>query len=425
MNTRSKRIVTRLFGPVFAIAVGCSGAAAQDTQDMAAALAEARARLDALQETVDKLERQLAQSAPLRADVAPQPEVTELAERVEDLEAVTAEVDAAIGSRAVVNAFDGVRLDVGGFFDSAASIVIGDEGTDASFNRQVFELLVKAELGPRWDLFVAQAFVREAPLTFTDPQQRTRPSFGDNNAPVATDTVIAWGQYHHSDLLNVQFGRFISPLGIINVEHFPASLLDTEQPQFLRPFPGQTLFANFANGLNVYGTTFFGDSALNYAAFAGVWAGNSTNATFGGRLGYKIANTGFTVGANGFSGDRSGDASGDRFYGGGVDILYDKGPLQWKSEFFATSEGGGGDRLAYYTEPAIRLSDRWTAFYRYDFFDNGAAGGESVEHLGGIVFDPIDNVRLRALYRKRRLKEGDGFDSADIDIIQFATTLNF
>ena len=412
-----KRYKHAICSLVSLVTVSWNSAFAHDGEEFATALAQAKAQLNALQEKVERLEKQLKQSEQIQ--------VVELEERVEELEVVAADVDESIGSRAVVNAFDGVSLDIGGFFDSAASVVIGENATDASFNRQVFELLVKAELGAEWDLFVAQAFVRNAPLTYTDAQQRTTPRFANNNSPVATDTVIAWGQYHHSDALNVQFGRFITPLGIINVEHFPASLLDTEQPQFLRPFPGQSMFANFTNGLNIYGAKYFGESALSYAAYAGVWAGNSTNATFGGRVGYKIGNTGFTVGLNGLSGDRSSDNTGDRFYGGGVDILYDKGPFLWKSELFASSENSADDRLAYYTQPALRLSDQWTLLYRYDYFDNGALGGEAVEHVGGIVFDPIDNVRLRALYRLKRMKSDVGFDNADANIIQFATTFNF
>lgn len=394
---------------------------AQDTDDLKAALAETKAQLAALQAQVTSLEERLEEKLEKSSDF----DVVELEERVEDLEVVATDIDEAVGSRAVVNAFDGVSLDIGGFFDTTATLVIGEDGTDASFNRQVFELLVKADLGPKWDLFVAQAFIRNAPLAFTDPQQRTTPSFGNNNSPVATDTVIAWGQYRHSDLLNVQFGRFITPLGIVNVEHFPATLLDTEQPQFLRPFSGQNIFANFTNGANVYGTKYIGNNALSYAAYAGVWAGNSSNVSFGGRINYGIGDSGLTIGANGFSGDRDNDIEGDRFYGGGIDVLYDKGPLLWKSELYTTSEGSGDNRLAFYTQPAVRLSDAWTILYRYDFLETGEPGGESVEHVGGIVFDPIDNVRLRALYRLRRMKSDTGFESADANIVQLSTTFNF
>ncbi|MEL7486298.1 MAG: hypothetical protein AAGJ87_03660 [Pseudomonadota bacterium] len=394
---------------------------AEDEAALRRALEETQAQLRALQAQVDALQEALDTEEVRPADS----DVAVLAERVDELETIAVETDEKIGSRAVVKAFDGVSLDIGGFFDTSATIAIGEEGTDAAFNRQVFELLAKARLGENWEFFVAQAFIRNAPLTFSDPDQRTTPTFGDNNSPVATDTVISWGQYHHSDALNVQFGRFITPHGIINIEHFPASLLDTEQPQFLRPFSGQTVFANFTNGVNIHGSKFFGDDTLNYAVYGGVWSGNATNGTFGGRLGYSFGRSGVTLGVNGLSGDRSSEVEGDRFYGGGFDLLFEKGPILWKNEVFLTSEGVGDDRLAYYSQPAIRLNDLWTVLYRYDFLDTGEAGGETVEHTAGVVFDPISNVRLRALYRQQRNRADAGIAAAETDIIQFATTFNF
>lgn len=393
-------------------------AAAQTREELAKELAETRAALAKLQETVDRLEARLDEQDSL--------EVASLNDRVNELETIATDVDESVGGRSLVSSFDAARFNIGGFFDSSITAAFGEDNSEISFNRQVFELLAKANFDTRWSLFIAQAFVRNAPLTFSDPQMRRSPTFGNNNSPVATDTVLAWGQYHQSDLLNLQFGRFITPHGIINIEHFPASLLDTEQPMFLRPFPGQTVFANFTNGLNVSGSKFTTDrDYLSYAVYGGVWAGNSTNPSFGGRLAYTWGDAGLTVGVNGSSGDRSSDTGGDRFYLGGFDILFDHGPILWKSEFFTTSEGVGGDKLAYYTQPAIRLSDKWIVFYRYDFLDNGAIGGESVENVGGVVFNPIKNVRFRTIYRNRHFRGDVGFDDVNVNLIQFATTFNF
>lgn len=396
-------------------------AVASDVASIRETLAQTQQQLRQLQEKVEALEAALEQQEATPAE----PEIVLLSERVDDLEMIAVDVDEKIGSRAVVNSFDSVHLDIGGFFDTAATIAINENGTTASFNRQVFELLAKAKLGEDWELFVAQAFVRDSALTVPDPALGTPPSFANNNSPVKTDTIIAWGQYHHSDALKVQLGRFITPHGIVNIEHFPASLLDAEQPQFLRPFSGQTIFANFTNGLNVQGTKFFGDNRLTYALYGGVWAGNATSGVFGGRLGYSLGDSGITIGLNGVSGDRSSEEQGDRFNGGGVDVLIDRGRLLWKSELFATSEHAGDGRLAYYSQPAIRLSDHWTVFYRYDFLDTGGIGEETREHTAGLVFDPIGNVRLRALYRNRLIKEDIGIAPSDTDILQIGTTFNF
>lgn len=414
---RSLRFIVCV-GATIAGAASTAPACAQTRDELARELAETQAALARLQESVARLEARLDEQDSLK--------VTELEERVNELETIATDVDESIGSRSLVSSFDAASFDVGGFFDSAVTGVIGEDRSDFSFNRQTFELLAKARFSERWELFAAQAFVREAPLEFADAQMRRAPTFGDNNSPVAADTVIAWGQYHQSDLLNVQFGRFITPQGIVNIEHFPASLLDSAQPQFLRPFPGQTIFANFTNGLNVYGSTYMnGGNSLSYAVYGGVWAGNSSVPAFGGRVAYALADAGLTIGINGSSGDRASEIAGDRFYAGGIDILFDHGPFLWKSELFATDEGAGGDRLAYYSQPAIRLKDNLFFFYRYDFLDTGAVGGETVEHASGIVFNPITNVRLRAIYRNRRFHDDSGVDAATLNLLEFATTINF
>jgi len=355
-----------------------------------------------------------------------QSESDELSERVIELEDVTMNHDEAIGSRAITHAFDARYLDIGGFVDLSATTAIGEDGTTSAFDRQVFELLVKAGLGENWEMFVAQAFVRNSPLQFTDPGGRREPFFADNNSPVMTDTVIAWAEYRHSDALRIQAGRFITPHGIINIEHFPATLLDPEQPMFLRPFPGQTMFPNFTNGVNIHGSRFVGRGGrdrLTYNVYGGVWAGNATNGNVGARLAYTLGGTGLTIGANAMAGERGrGD---DSFVMGGLDLQYDRGNWLWKNEIFVSDEEAGGDRFAFYTMPAYRFSERWTGFYRFDYLDNGAPGGETIENVVGLNFQPVSNVRLRGIYRLRSFRENAGLDSAEAHIFNLSATFNF
>lgn len=351
-------------------------------------------------------------------------EIEELKERIEELEGSVEDHDAKIGSRAVVHAFDALKLDVGGFVDLAFTAAIGEDSSKVEFNRQVFELLVKANLWQDWEIFVAQAFVRARPVDFTD---RLNPTFDDLNSPVDTDTVLANVTYRHSDLFTVQAGRFITPHGIINIEHFPAALLDPNQPQFLRPFPGQSMFANFTNGAQVFGTSFLGENgqnSLKYHLYAGSWAGNATHINMGGRLAYSMSDYGVTVGANATFGERNRGVNSDYFVYG-ADLLIDKGPVLWKSEVFVTDEDLGGDRFAAYTQPAYRLSDQWTAFYRFDYLDNGSAGGISTENAVGLSFKPNPNVHLRTIYTFKRFEDGGGEPNADAHILQLSSTLNF
>jgi len=356
--------------------------------------------------------------------------VNRQSERTNDLETIIAEVDERVGSRAVVNAFEGKSLDIGGFLHSTLTHVDGESGSVSSFNRQIFELLVRTDFDERWSAFFAQAFIREGSPSFDDDNDGIFNEPGERFSPVInvgsnTPLVIAWANYRHSDLLNFQFGRFITPHGIINVEHFPAILLDTEQPQFLRPFGGQTIFPNFVTGAQLHGSTFVnGDDSLSYNLYGANFVGNSDDFLFGGRIQYGFEKQGISLGVNASTGERSAAVSSD-YNLFGVDLLIDKGRLLWKSEYFHSSEDFGGDRTGYYTQPAWRINPKWTAFYRYDFLDNGAELGDSVEHMLGINFTPLPNIRLRGTIARRTLDAEAGFEEASTMLYQTSATLSF
>ncbi len=360
--------------------------------------------------------------------------VQENSERMDDMEDVVLDLEDKTGSRALVKAFDAVSIDIGGFLHSAYTYVDGESGSAGSFNRQTFELLMKAELGQSWSAFIAQAFIRESAPIFQDDEGRKDPTFRIPGAGISP-TVIAWANYKASDALNVRLGRFITPHGIVNIDHFPASLLDPEQPQFLRPFGGQTMFANFMTGINVHGQKFGENGTLKYDFYLGNFVGNPENINYGGRLAYKIAGTGFTVGANVGGGSRTnvdavgGASSNYLLYGG--DLLYDKGNILWKSEFFATDEDLGENRLTFYTQPAYRINNKWTAFYRFDFLDDGTGTGDKIEHAIGLNYRPIQSVVLRSILT---LKGFDAVDSslpngplseADVRSYQLSATFSF
>jgi len=359
-------------------------------------------------------------------------EVETTKKRVERLESIAQRVDEQVGSDAVVNAFDAVDLNLGGFLDLAATHVNGEDDSVTSFNRQVAELLVSADIAEDWRIFWAQSFLRKAGPNFTQNPagaDTANPDFG-NLGGAATDTVLAWTNYKHTDALQVQAGRFITPHGIVNQEHFPATLLDATQPQFLRPFSGQTVFPNFTNGIQLHGSAFLGGGLdadqISYNLYTGNFTNNSTEFNVGGRVAYEVGGMGLTVGANATYGDRSDQRDADYVVVGG-DIKYDSGPIIWKNEIFATDEDRGDNRLGAYTQPGYRLGEQWTAFYRFDYLDRGsdpdtlAARLESIEHSLGVNFQPHSNVRLRAILRNTTF---DGPDD-DAQTAELSATLSF
>jgi len=406
-----------------------------DDAEQEAKIAAMADRLDQAMAMIEQLSSELAKlkSQQIQVEIKEVPEsvrlvqsrMDEVDERLDDIEGVVVDVEDRIGSRAVANVFDAERLDIGGFLLNTLTHVDGEGGSATSFNRQVFELLIKGQLSDDFSVFVAQAFTREASPTFGDPEGRRDPDF---NLGTGAPTPIAWANYRMSDAFNIRVGKWVAPHGIINIEHFPAILLDTEQPQFLRPFGGQTIFANFQTGVQIHGRKFMGKdgaSALNYAFYVGNFGGNQDNFNVGGRVGYTFDDSGITFGLNGAFGRRSeiGDSEYKLF---GADLLYDKGPILWKTEFFATDEDLGDDRLAFYSQPAWRINEQWTAFYRYDLLDDGTLRGDRQEHAFGLAFNPIPQVRIRGTATFRKFSEGIGGErKSNARLYQLSSTYSF
>ncbi len=423
-------------GGLLAIAGGSNVATAETADERVEVLEErldqAIGTIEALKQEVEQLRgaqpRATQSAAPQTPVAGPNDKVVKVVddveERVTDLEDQVLSVEERLGNRPVVRAFDALELDIGGFVHLAATHASGDDGSATSVNRQIFELLAKATIDEDWDIFLAQAFLRQSGIVFDDPAGRSEPNF---DVSTGTDTVIAWANYRHSDALNVRLGRFTTPHGIINIEHFPALLLDPEQPQFLRPFSGDTIFPNFTSGGMLHGRFFVGDEGrdrLQYYVYTGNFDGNSEALNAGGRAAYTFGDLGLTAGVNIAHGEREDEPdAGYEVYG--ADLLYDAGPILWKSEIYFTNETLGEDRFAAYTQPAWRFAEDWTAFYRFDYLDNGAGVGESIEHALGLSFRPNPNVHLRVVGTRRDTSSGGGLPEADLETVQMSATFSF
>ena len=417
---------------LFACTMLTAPAMAQDSDQLEALVARLEAALKEVKTLKDEVK---ALRDEKKADIAPvsvstdalrdvQSIIEEQNERLEEIEDAVVDIEEQAGGRPLVRAFDAASLDVGGFLHSGLTHVNGENGSATSFNRLTFELLVKAKLSKKFSLFAAQAFIRESGINFNDPAGRLDPGFNIRNI---SPLVIATARYEASNEFALEAGRFITPHGIINIEHFPATLLDPEQPQFLRPFGGQTIFANFMNGFKAEGTFFTGsngENKLTYSAYVGSFVNNGEQFNYGGRLGYSFGNSGLTLGAN-LGGGKRAPGDGADYQLVGADLLFDKGPILFKSEVFWTNEDLGEDRFAFYAQPAWRLNDQWTAFYRYDYLDNGLSLGDSQEHALGINYQPIPNIRLRGIVTRRDIDGTALLPDASLTSYQVSSTISF
>ncbi len=357
-------------------------------------------------------------------------ELESLIERIDELEDSVGDVTEKTGNRAIVQAYDGIKLDIGGFLHTAYTYVDGEDNSEGSFNRQNFELLLGAELTESWTAFVAAGYLRESDDPFVVSGDRRDPQFNTNNR---NPLIIGWVNYAYNDQVNIRAGRIITPHGIINIEHFPATLLEPEQPQFLRPFGGNTLFPNFSTGVQFHGKKFTGKNILSYTSYA-------TNATgsddandeliVGGRVALGNSAGNWDIGLNYSDSYRQSTDSDNELVG--IDLRLRYQSFEMKAEYYTTDEDSGGDREAYYIQPIWHASNKWSLFYRYDFLDAGDVLGESTENVFGVNYLPNKNVRLRLTYTLKEFDEGftdstltTSLLDADADIIQVSGTFSF
>ncbi|MDX2094818.1 MAG: hypothetical protein SFW64_02630 [Alphaproteobacteria bacterium] len=344
-----------------------------------------------------------------------------LEKRIAAIEETVDSLDEKMGSGSVVNAFDAKKIKIGGFFHTTYTHNDGKDGDASAWDRQNFELLIRADLDEDWSAFFAGGFLRQGDASFADRRNPNYTTFNNENPQ-----IIGWVNYKYNDALNIQLGRMITPHGIVNIQHFPATLLDAEQPQFLRPFSGDTIFPNFSTGIQAHGKFYLASDTLSYNTYFTSDQASPEKKLVGGRVAYANAATGITLGLNGMTGARDEAVSSDyTMYG--ADLRVDKGPFLWESEIYQTDEDAGGDRFTWYTQPAWRITDKWIAFYRYDFLDNGGTSGDTTENVVGINYLPKPTVRLRATATRRDFDQGLAASevNTEANIFQVSSTFSF
>jgi hypothetical protein len=356
--------------------------------------------------------------------------------RLEALEEELLELQLKQSEKAPVTAFDAIRLDFGGFITQTfTSTFNGGSPSKASFDQTNLEFLIGADVTERDSVFVAVGFLRQSDLlsenTGTDVRDRV---FAKNANRVPG--IIMWGKHRFSDLLDVTYGRFIDPWGIINIEHFPPVLLNLNQPQFLRNvnpgnlFGSNTFVPNFLNGVQAHGAKFFGNNQLQYYGYTSNFNGEgSSDFISGGRLSWTFPDNIATLGTSYQNGVRD-ESTRDHYDAFGVDLLVNYKNFLLKSEYIQESISGASDRESWYIQPSYR-HNKFIFFYRYDYIDLDtdieSDSTEQTEHVFGLNYVYTPTIRLRAEYvvNDFELEKDSLGQERDYDNIQASITISF
>ncbi len=219
----------------------------------------------------------------------------------------------------------------------------------------------------------------------------------------------AWMEYNHNRFLNFRVGKQLSTQYWWQ-NHYPNLTLSTDQPIYLRElFPPELV------GVMAYGTVTkpAGESefGVGYKVYLSnnQFEGNSQRdlrdgKSWGGRVQLRLPTRGAL---------KRFDVAGDLYHGQialvtqelvddhvyGAESQIEIGRFQLQTEY-ARGRTLGQTRYGYYVQPAVRVKDGWTAFYRTEQIDSPRIRRAEVRHLGGINFRPYPQVAIKAeLYR--------------------------
>jgi hypothetical protein len=376
-------------------------------------------------------------------------ESEDISARLEALEEELLELQLKQSEKTPVTAFDSMRLDFGGFITQTfTSVFNGDGPSRSSFDQTNLEFLIGADVTERDSFFAAIGFLRQADLinegSASDVNGR-RFAAHANRIP----GIIMWGKHDFDQLLDVTYGRMITPWGIINREHFPPVLLNLNQPQYLRNvqpgnlFGGNTFIPNFVDGVQAHGSKFYGDHQAEYFTYITNFDGAGADAAdliSGARLQWTLPNNLASIGGSYQNGARAGAGAQKAHYDAwGLDVLVNYKGFQLKTEYIRTNERGGtstngnasiAGKESWYIQPAY-TTGKTIVFYRWDVIDTnldiGNDASQQTEHVFGVNYLWAPTIRLRAEYVLNRFdlkKDTSGNDRA-YDNIQLSITTSF
>jgi hypothetical protein len=248
-------------------------------------------------------------------------------------------------------------VNISGYADGEF-IMTDEKGMNNEFRVHHLSIFLKKQIAEKWRVFSEIEF-EDAPNTEED----------EGTIFVEVFTI----DYNHNPYINFRLGRFLTPGGIWNVDHYPPFVLTQEQPQHIRE-----IFPQLNDGLQFYGSANVADVVADYILYAS--NGQGTNTTAGGdgnedkavgtRLKFKFPflskiETGFSY----YTEEK--DTKED-LRAAGADLL-----LQWKNlklqgeyakGFLDPASGSIYQTIGYYGQLEY-LYNNWTLGYRYDWYD--------------------------------------------------------
>jgi hypothetical protein len=251
------------------------------------------------------------------------------------------------------------------------------------------------------------------------------PGEGDLSGEGQVAVENAWMEYNHHRLLSVRVGKQLSPQYWWQ-NHYPNLTLSTALPIYLRElFPAELVGVTVqGSAARPVGTSEFGVGYKFYVAnnnFEGNSRSDRRDGKSWGARGQVRLPTGGAL--------RRFDAAVDVYRGNvglannelaednvvGFETQLEVSQFLFQSEW-ARGKSQGQTRTGYYLQPAVRIDEDWTAFYRLEQLESPRIVRAERRHLGGLNFRPYPQIAFKGeLYRSQPLERDFAHAEGDED----------
>lgn len=366
----------------------------------------------------------------------------ELLERIEELEAITADLEHKQSSTGPVHTFSAERISLGGHLTSVFTHIRAEDGNETGHAVTLAELFLTAEITDRLSVFVTPGFTHLTPPAYINNRH---PNLNASDSLSDVLLARAYGEFRYHPLLNVQAGIIGTPHGITNREYFIPSRRLTSSNLHTRIFLDNMLYAQHLVGVKLSGQRLLGEHgtrSLGYDLYLGSEHADPNGSEWGLHVSHRWNDLGLSLAANYGHGGRESfsDLNGGLPTAFNVPILSSPFPgvsnvrnsydfagldLDWRGEraslrleAYRSWEEGQEDRKAFSVMPGFQLRDDTGLSYRFDYFAAGQGLGIATEHSLGIYYDYRPQARLRLDLAHQELP--NSADAVDYLVLSFS-----
>jgi len=320
------------------------------------------------------------------------------------LEELQSEIEVASASVENLEETIAKSVNVSGYMD--AEYIIDDrEGRADGFRTHHFSFFLEKKLYKKWSVFSELEF-EDAPY-FELGSSKEGFEFAEGKILLEQ----AYMDYTASPSLAFRIGRFLTPAGIWNINHYPPFVTTQSRPQHIRH-----IFPQYLDGFELHGSVNIQDFMVTYMGYTANGEGNpgggdgNEEKAFGGRLEFMVP---FVVeikaGVSALS-DKLNDGTAKSATG--VDMQFRVRWLKIQAEYAQATldptEGEAYGSSGYYVQAQTDMG-KFTLFARHDVFkpNDSLPDSEVVANTGGVNYHWTPTIVSKI--------EGNFFDSQNQD----------